>query len=328
MAYIKEDAMITKKKPEETKAADIRGKSAARHAAVKPAVKPAAAPAPAPAPAAEPARQEAIDRYIAAGYVPAAPVTGAYDAYRQQLAAKPDAYQSAYDQLIADAFSQIMDRGKYEYDLNGDTLYQQMKDRYLQQGNMAMQDTMGQAAALTGGYGNSYGATAGQQAYGQQIMQLGDNIPALRDRAYRQWADQGGEMYRQMGMMQGLEADDYGQYRDKVTDWQAMLGLSREVYSDARDYDYSQFSDRRAYDLQQEQYNYAKQQDAQALQLALVRAAGGGGSGSPGGGSKAPGFTKDELARLEELLEDENKKKKAAKLPQWAVDPKKAFTGR
>ena len=155
MAYIKEDAVVSLKKPEEeVRAADTRKKNTAAPAAVKSAVK-VAVKATAPAPAAQPARQEAIDRYVATGYVPAAAVTGAYDIYRQQLEARPDQYQSAYDQLIAEAFSQIMDRGRFEYDLNGDTLYQQMKDRYLQQGSMAMQDTAGQAAALTGGYGNS-----------------------------------------------------------------------------------------------------------------------------------------------------------------------------
>lgn len=324
MAYIKEDTVVSLKKPEEAILADTRKKSTARPAAVKSAVK-AAAKATAPAPAAQPARQEAIDRYVATGYVPAAAVTGAYDRYHQQLEARPDAYQSAYDQLIAEAFSQIMDRGKFEYDLNGDTLYQQMKDRYLQQGNLAMRDTLGQAAALTGGYGNSYGLTAGQQAYGQQIQGLSDNAPALRDRAYRQWADEGSQMHKQVGLMQELEADDYGQYRDQVTDWQKMLGLSRDVYADERDADYERYSDKRAYDLELEQYNDQKRQDAQALQLALAKAAGGGSSG---GGSKAPGFSKAELARLEELLEEEEKKKMAGEVPRWAVDPKTAFTGR
>ena len=150
-------------------------------------------------------------------------------------------------------------------------------------------------------------------------------MPALRDRAYREWADEGSQMHRQVDLMQELEAGDYEQYRDKVTDWQKMLGLSREVYADERDADYERYSDKLAYDLKQEQYNEQKRQDAQALQLALAKAAGGG---STGGGSKAPGLSKTELARLEELLDEEDKKKMAREVPRWAVDPKTAFTGR
>ena len=59
-----------------------------------------------------------------------------------------------YGQSVKDALYKINNREKFAYDLNGDALYQQYKDRYTQMGKQAMRDTMGQAAALTGGYGN------------------------------------------------------------------------------------------------------------------------------------------------------------------------------
>ena len=59
----------------------------------------------------------------------------------------------------------VLNRSPFTYDMNEDMLYQQYKDSYTRQGKLAMQDTMGQAAALTGGYGNSYATTAGQQTY-------------------------------------------------------------------------------------------------------------------------------------------------------------------
>ena len=58
-----------------------------------------------------------------------------------------------------------MNRKEFSYDLNGDMLYQQMKDQYQVLGKTAMQDTMGEAAALTGGYGNTYAQSVGQQTY-------------------------------------------------------------------------------------------------------------------------------------------------------------------
>jgi hypothetical protein len=71
------------------------------------------------------------------------------------------AKQGAYDKAMND----ILNRKAFSYDLNGDALYQQYKDMYMAQGKLAMQDTMGQAASMTGGYGNSYAASAGNQAY-------------------------------------------------------------------------------------------------------------------------------------------------------------------
>ena len=68
---------------------------------------------------------------------------------------------------------------KFAYDLDADALYQQYKDQYINQGRLAMQDAMGQASALTGGYGNSYAATVGNQAYQSYLTQLNNVIPEL-----------------------------------------------------------------------------------------------------------------------------------------------------
>lgn len=76
----------------------------------------------------------------------------------------------------------------WSYDLNADMLYQQYRDQYMQGGRQAMIDTTGQVAqALTGGYGSSYGTTAGNQAYQQYLTQLNSVIPSLYDRAYQRY---------------------------------------------------------------------------------------------------------------------------------------------
>lgn len=78
----------------------------------------------------------------------------------------------------------------FTYDLNGDALYQQYRDRYLQNAKRSMQDTMGQAASLTGGYGSTYGQAVGQQAYDETMRGLTDMIPQLEQNAYGKWKDQ------------------------------------------------------------------------------------------------------------------------------------------
>ena len=74
--------------------------------------------------------------------------------------------------------------------------YQQYKDHYTQLGKKAMQDTMGQAAALTGGYGSSYTQNVGQQAYISYMQQLGDVVPGLYKLAYDRYQDQGDQLYK------------------------------------------------------------------------------------------------------------------------------------
>ena len=46
--------------------------------------------------------------------------------------------------------------GPFSYDPDSDSLYQTAKANAIANGKVAMQDTIGQASALTGGYGNSY----------------------------------------------------------------------------------------------------------------------------------------------------------------------------
>ena len=61
----------------------------------------------------------------------------------------------------------------------------------VQNGRLAMQDTLGQAAAMTGGYGSSYGQQAAQQAYQQRMDALSDKASQLYDKARTAYDNQG-----------------------------------------------------------------------------------------------------------------------------------------
>lgn len=98
--------------------------------------------------------------------------------------------------LRDEALQAYLNQEDFQYDLNGDALYRQYKDRYMEMGKAAMQDTMGQAAALTGGYGSSYAQSVGQQAYNSYLQQLGDVVPELYQLAYDRYRDKGDRLYK------------------------------------------------------------------------------------------------------------------------------------
>ena len=139
--------------------------------------------------------------YNAKVYGESKTVKTARDALNAQLAQKPGAYQSQWQTQLNDVMGKIMNRDKFSYDVNGDALYQQYKDKYIQQGKMAMQDTMGQASAMTGGYGNSYAATVGNQAYQASLENLNDIVPELYQMAYDKYNQEGQDMYNQYSML-------------------------------------------------------------------------------------------------------------------------------
>lgn len=183
-------------------------------------------------------------------------------------AAKPGNYQSKWQQGLEDALNKIQNRDKFTYDLNGDALYQQYKDQYVNQGRLAMQDTMGQAAALTGGYGNSYAQSVGQQAYQGYLQQLNNQIPELYQIALNQYNREGEDLYNQYALLSDREQQDYGRYRDTVSDWNTERDYLYNLYNTERGYDYGKYTDDRNFDYgtwsDQREYDYRADRDAVA----------------------------------------------------------------
>ena len=132
---------------------------------------------------------------------------------------KPLEYRSQY----ADRMNSVVDRlnnRKFSYDVNSDAMFQQLQALYNEQGKLSMQNTMGQAAALTGGYGNSYATAVGQQAYQQMQNQLADRIPELYQLALARYQQEGADLNDMYSILANQENTDYGRYRDTVTDYE------------------------------------------------------------------------------------------------------------
>lgn len=125
---------------------------------------------------------------------------------------KNPGFTSAYDAQINDLFDQIMNRPAFNYDVNADPIYQQLSQQYQNLGKMAMRDTMGQAAALTGGYGSTYGQAVGQQQYDAYLQELTGYIPELYGQARQQYDSEGDRLMQQLGLAQGMADDEYNRY--------------------------------------------------------------------------------------------------------------------
>lgn len=136
-------------------------------------------------------------------------------ALNQAQANKPT-YAGTYDSQVEDFYNQIVNREKFSYDLNSDMLYNQYKDQYVNLGQMAMKDTMGQAAALTGGYGSSYSQSVGQQAYNAYLQQLNDVVPELYGMALDQYNAEGDQLAQQYALAADLRDTEYGRYQDDL----------------------------------------------------------------------------------------------------------------
>ena len=182
---------------------------------------------------------------------------------QQQMANKPGDYTSSWQSQLTDIIQQLQNREEFSYDLNSDALYQQYANQYAQQGRMAMMDTMGQAAAMTGGYGNSYAQSVGQQVYQGYMQQLNDKVPELYQLALSKYQMEGDEMKDQAALIAQMEDRDYGRYQDQLNQYYTELEQAYDRYDTERNYDYSQWADGRDFGYGQyiDDRNYQYQLD-------------------------------------------------------------------
>lgn len=187
----------------------------------------------------------------------------------KQLATDLSAYEKqqpgkwsggTYGKSVDAALQKILKRDKFQYDVNGDALYQQYKDRYMQQGKQAMMDTMGQAAALTGGYGNSYAQQVGQQTYQGYLQGLNDKVPELYKLALDRYNQEGTDLMNRYSLLADRSDKEYNRYRDSVSDWQTQRDYLANRYNNERNFDYTGFRDQVSDEQWQKNFDEALRQ--------------------------------------------------------------------
>ena len=222
-------------------------------------------------------------------YTPGQNVTDAENALNDWMNQKPGDYNSQYQDKIDQILDDLLNGKQPAYDFSTDPIYQQYKDNYIKQGQMAMMDTMANAAALSGGYGNSYATTVGNQAYQAYLSELNNVIPELANAAFARYqAEQEGKRAN-VGILQGLEESAYGKYRDELADWYTNRDYLTGRYDTEYQKDYGSYRDQvsdweadRAYEFQQEQARLEQErwEREYALSKAKAYSSGGGSSGS------------------------------------------------
>lgn len=153
------------------------------------------------------------------GYRESERVQNARNLLEQNNAAKPQGYNSKYGEQLEQILQKITNPEGFKYSFAGDALFNSARDIAVQSGKQAAMDVAGQAAALTGGYGNSYGTAAGAQAYQQSLMNLNAQMPEYYDRAYGAYRDRQGDMKDAYSILSSQEQKDYDRFRDQYGDW-------------------------------------------------------------------------------------------------------------
>lgn len=157
----------------------------------------------------------------------------------------PDDYQPELEEVL----QQMQQRQPFSYDPETDAVYQALQTMYQSQGQQAMRDTMGQAAALTGGYSSSYAQTAGQQAYQSSLDALAAQLPQLYALAQQSYGLEGERLQDQAQVLGQLQDGALERYTAQTDFWSGQAEREQAGY------------------WQQQELAAAEQQHAQNLQL-------------------------------------------------------------
>lgn len=129
-----------------------------------------------------------------------------------------------------------LNREDFKYDPNADMLYQNYLAAMQNAGQMAMRDTMGQAAMLTGGYGSSYATAAANGAYNSYLQKANEALPDYYNIAANAYDRQGQDMLSQIQLLQNQDDEAYNRWLNQMK--MANSTADSENTSDAADVAY------------------------------------------------------------------------------------------
>ena len=177
-------------------------------------------------------RLEQANRDLAAalgGTLSFDPATG----YWSGVAAAPEIpeYSSRYSSQIDSLLESILNREPFSYDYTTDPTYLAYADQYKRLGDRAREDTLGDIAALNGGYASSWATTAASQAQNDYNQQLSNIIPTLYDAAYNRYLNEDSLKRDDLGLVLDIDQMDYDRYRDTVADsqWEQSFDWNKTV---------------------------------------------------------------------------------------------------
>lgn len=154
---------------------------------------------------------------------------------------KKEELEINYSDAVKQSLAEVLNRRDYSYNAENDAVFSKYKKLYTEQGKRAMQDTMGNAALLTGGYGNSYGTYAGQQAYNKHMQELSDRSAELEQKAYDRYRDEENSAYKRLDALMGYYADErdylYKKEQDALAQENLIYDRNRDAYESDRQYE-------------------------------------------------------------------------------------------
>lgn len=189
-------------------------------------------------------------------------------------------FDYSYDSEMRALIDQILNSNLADWK-QGDQ-YAALKDQYAANGEMGMNDLLGQVSSRTGGLASSYAASVANQEYN-------DWMSKLEQAAQEMYQQDRSDKLNNLGVLNDAYNREYGEYGDKLNQWNT-----------DRAFDYQRQQDALANEWQQKEWDYNMSQDEynRLAQQADNLAAYGDFSGY-----KALGYTDSQINKMRQAYQ-------------------------
>lgn len=159
------------------------------------------------------------------------------------------AWENPYSDQQKAAFDAVTNREAFSYDPTQDVAWQNARKQYLREADRATQDTMGQAAGLTGGMPSTAAMTAASQAGDYYRGQLNDRMAEYQNMAYDRYLNDANLDFSTLDAINNMSESDYAKYMDLVNNNYNKLNAANQMsesdyqkYVDALGMDFDRLS--------------------------------------------------------------------------------------
>lgn len=168
----------------------------------------------------------------------------AYDTVMNQ-----QAWENPYSDQQKAALDAVTNREAFSYDPTQDVAWQNARKQYLREADRATQDTMGQAAGLTGGMPSTAAMTAASQAGDYYRGQLNDRMAEYQNMAYDRYLNDANLDFNTLDAINNMSESDYAKFMDMVNNNYNKLNAANQMsesdyqkYVDALGMDFDRLS--------------------------------------------------------------------------------------
>lgn len=165
---------------------------------------------------------------------------------------------------VNDLFEQIMNQEKFSYDTKKDALFQMYKKQYEAQGKRSMQNQMGVAAAMSGGYNSSVAQTSAQKQFQNSMDELSKKAAETYQNSLDMYKYKQQNLLNRYNTARDMNNAGNEAYWKQVDVATNNMNNAYNAWQDDRNFQYNSWNDGRTYwagraDAAQGQVNWEKE---------------------------------------------------------------------